>query len=58
MNLLSSTIDTRIFNFPSAEIVSLGDFNVYKKDSLGSTKTDCQPRAAEFSQLVTSLIRQ
>ena len=60
-DFLSEKIDYIISEFPSAEVVILGDFNVHSREWLGSTKTDPQGRAAEtfsISSSLTNLIRE
>lgn len=43
----SSALDTLASKFLSAKIVVLGDFNIYSKNWLGPTTTDCQGRAVD-----------
>lgn len=58
---LSGKIDTILSNYPSSEVIVLGDFNVHNKEWLGSAKTDPQGRVAEafaLSNDVTNIIHE
>jgi len=54
-DIFSDKTSDLISQYPSAEIIFLGDFNVHNKEWLGSTKTDPQGRAAEAFAISNSL---
>src|SRR5579872_178645 len=54
-DIFSDKTSDLISQYPLAEVIFLGDFNVHNKEWLGSTKTDPQGRAAEAFATSNSL---